>query len=157
MMPEDQRHNLSLLWVPSMGCSPAGAGCCSVGPQHGHKSCHQTCSIMGSFLSIAPDQTLLQCGVLAFFRCNHLLRRGFLHGLQVGICSAITSVHCRGSVCCLSMSCSGVSAPVHLPSPFSLGAHIAASSTSYLCCRFLLSLLQVSPQFLFSPFSNMLL
>ena len=31
-------------WVFSMGCSPSGTNCSTVGPPQAHKSCQQTCS-----------------------------------------------------------------------------------------------------------------
>jgi len=36
------------------GCSPSGTGCSSVGAAWGHKYCQQTCSSVGSSLSMGP-------------------------------------------------------------------------------------------------------
>ena len=53
------------VWVLSVGCSPSGTGCSSVGHPQGHKPCQQTCSGMGSSLprSTGPGRNLLQLGI----------------------------------------------------------------------------------------------
>ncbi|KAK4821752.1 hypothetical protein QYF61_000813 [Mycteria americana] len=66
-----------------------------MGPPRGHKSCQQTCSSVGSSLSMVyrfcqePAPAWASHGVTASFRCIHLLWCGVLHGLQVDICSTM--------------------------------------------------------------------
>jgi len=48
--PSSSRFAPALVWVPSTGCSPSGAGCSHVGPPWGQKSCQQTCLGVGSLL-----------------------------------------------------------------------------------------------------------
>ncbi|KAK4827417.1 hypothetical protein QYF61_017847 [Mycteria americana] len=79
----------------SVGCSPSGTDCSSVGPPQGHKPCQQTCSSVGSSLSMGhrscqePAPAWASHGVTASFGCIHLLRYGVLNGLQVDICSTM--------------------------------------------------------------------
>lgn len=58
-------HRLPCLaWAPSMGYSPSGKGCYSVGLPLGHRSCQETCSYMGSSpQAVAPARSLLLCGL----------------------------------------------------------------------------------------------
>ena len=93
-----------------------------VGPPQGHKPCQQTCSSMGSspYGAPGPARSLLQCGLPTGSQTPlgiHLLRRGFLHGLQVKIFSTMhlqTSMGCRAKACLTivcSTGCRGISAP----------------------------------------------
>jgi len=81
-------------WVPSMGCSPSGTGCSSVGPPWGHKSCQQTCFSVGCSLcgSTGPGRSLLQHRFSVVSQPPsgiHLLQCWVLHGLQVDLCSTV--------------------------------------------------------------------
>ena len=77
-----------------MECRPSGISCSSTDHLQGHKSCQQTCSIVGSSFhrSTGYARSLLQCGLS---RCSqpplgiHPLRQGILRGLQVDICSSM--------------------------------------------------------------------
>ncbi|KAK4828209.1 hypothetical protein QYF61_024643 [Mycteria americana] len=85
-------HEPAPAWVPSMGCSPSGTDCSSVGPPQGHKSCQQTCSSVGSSLHgpTGPARSLLQHRLPMGSQPPsgiHLLQRGVLHGLQADISS----------------------------------------------------------------------
>jgi len=52
-------------WVFSMGCSPSGMDCSSVGPPESHKPCQQTCFSVGFSLHgfTGPGRSLLQSEV----------------------------------------------------------------------------------------------
>jgi len=82
----------SPVWVLTTGCSPSGTGCSSVGPLRGHKFCQQTCSSVGSSLSMGPQVLpggCSKCGLPIRSQSPlgiHLLQLGFFCGLQVDIC-----------------------------------------------------------------------
>lgn len=68
-------------WVPSIGCSPSGIDCSSMGPPWGHKLCQKTCPSTGS-----PWGHSLLWATLCFL---------VLPRLQVG--PSQTSMGCRGT------------------------------------------------------------
>ena len=86
-------------WVPSMGCSPSGTDCSSVGPPRGHKSCQKTCSSVGSSLhgATGPARSLLQHELPTGSQPpsgTQLLRRGVLPRLQFFMnCSRVGPLH----------------------------------------------------------------
>jgi len=92
-------------WVTSMGCSPSGTGCSSVGPLWGHKPCQQTCSSMGSSLhgSTGPSRSLLQHGIPTRSQPPlgmHLLWHGVPSiGCRWRSAPLWTSMDCRGTIC----------------------------------------------------------
>jgi len=120
-------------WVPSMGRSPPGTGCSSVGPPWGHKPCQQTCSGVGSSLhgSTGPARSLLQSGLPMGSQLPsgiHLLQcRVPSMGYRWRSAPPWTSMGCRGTACLTMvfiMGCRGkLSAPVPgapPPPPYSL-------------------------------------
>jgi len=79
---------------PSHRVNPSGADCSSAGPPWGHKSCQKAYSSMGCSLLgfTGPSRSLLQHGFPMGLQPPsgiHLLRRGVIHWLQVGICSTL--------------------------------------------------------------------
>jgi len=103
--------------VPSVGCSPSGIGCSSVGPPQGHKSCQQTCSSMGCSLPVStgPGRSPLQRG-LSTGSCKHPC--ALARCPQRAACGCVppwTSMGYRGTACLtmvFSTGCKGISAPV---------------------------------------------
>jgi len=92
-------------WVPSMGCSPSGTGCSSVGPPWDHEPCQKTCSDVGSSLhgSAGPGRSLLQRGLPTGSQPPsgiHLLWRGVPSmGYRWRSAPPWTSMGCRGTAC----------------------------------------------------------
>jgi len=87
-------HKLFQHVVPSMGCSPSGTDCSSVGSPWGHKSCQETFSIVGSSLhgSTGPGRSLIQHRLPTGSQPPsgiHLMRHGVFPRLQVDICSTM--------------------------------------------------------------------
>ena len=109
-------------WVPSMGCSPSGADCSSVGPPRGHKPCQQTCFGVGSSLhgTTGPQVLPGACSSTGFPRGHSLLWASTCSGVGSSTgCRWIsappwTSMGCRGTACLtmvFPMGCRGISAP----------------------------------------------
>ncbi|XP_048158286.1 uncharacterized protein LOC125325369 isoform X1 [Corvus hawaiiensis] len=86
---------------PSMGYSPSGTGCSSVGPPQGHKSCQKTCSSMASSLQGStcpfqePDPVHASHRVTDFFCSSTCSSMGLLYGLQVELCTLMDLQGCR--------------------------------------------------------------
>jgi len=124
-------------WVPSMGCSRSGTGCSSMGPPWGHKSCQQTCSSMGSSLSMGP-QVLAGAGSRmgspwgrSFLRASTCSGVGSSMGCRWRSAPPWASTGFRGTVCLamvFSTGCRGISAPAPgaLPHPPSSMTSVSA-------------------------------
>jgi len=109
------------VWVDSTGCSPSGTGCSSIGPPRGRKSCQETCSSVGSSLSMGPQVLPGGCSSAGSPAGHSLLRAsicsgvGFSMGCRWISAAPWTSMGYRGTTCLtmiFSTGCKGISAPV---------------------------------------------
>jgi len=117
-------------WVPSMGCSPSGTGCSSVGRPLSHKSCQKTCSSMGSSLSTGPHVLAGTCSSAGSPRGHSFLWASTCSSVESSIdyrwisTTLWTSVFCRGTACLTmvcTMGCRGIcSSAWSISSPFLL-------------------------------------
>jgi len=108
------------LWVLPAGCSSSGTDCSSVGPLHGHKSCQQTCSGMGSSLhgSTGPGRSLLQHGLPTgsqpHLGASTSSSVESSRGCMWTSAPPLTSMSCKGTAyltTVFSTSCRGISDP----------------------------------------------
>jgi len=127
-------------WVLPMGCSPSGTGCSKVGPLQSHKSCQETCSSMGSSLSIGPQVLPEACSSVGSPQGHSLFWASTCSGV-------VSSTDCRwiSAPPWTSMGCRGTSAltpetPPPLPSSLTLVStelflsHILTPLSGYKCC-----------------------